>query len=272
MLIYLAAAYSRRLELRAYADQLRALGHEVTSSWLEEPPAGVTDDGVTITGPEEALAAIGDRDLHDIERCELFVAFSEPPGAWSRGTRHAELGAALAWGKRVWLVGEREHLFHWHRRVKVVPTWEAFKALMTETPRQRAARVRGAGWTLHPSIAQILDPYQERAREGVRDFDGLPAASFVALVAVMPEDRREMRFNGSPNTATYLDLCARFPGIEFFGRRSVPPSFEEIFVEGFYVPERDLSFGALKRLKALGPDEFGWEERRGERWIRLWWD
>ncbi len=35
MKIYLAARYSRRLELLTYREQLVGMGHEVTSSWLD---------------------------------------------------------------------------------------------------------------------------------------------------------------------------------------------------------------------------------------------
>lgn len=35
MLIYLAARYSRRLELCGYREQLRAAGHKVQAVWLD---------------------------------------------------------------------------------------------------------------------------------------------------------------------------------------------------------------------------------------------
>jgi hypothetical protein len=34
--------------------------------------------------------------------------------AYSKGGRHSEVGAAIALGKRVWLIGPREQVFHYH--------------------------------------------------------------------------------------------------------------------------------------------------------------
>ena len=38
-----------------------------------------------------------------------------------RGGRHVEFGLAIAWGKPVYLVGERENVFHWLPQVRVFP-------------------------------------------------------------------------------------------------------------------------------------------------------
>jgi len=43
----------------------------------------------------------------------VLLFFSEPPDSHSkRGGRHVEFGLALAWGKRLMIVGPRENVFH----------------------------------------------------------------------------------------------------------------------------------------------------------------
>jgi hypothetical protein len=59
---------------------------------------------------------------------EVVVAFTEGPGdveGRARGGRHVELGAALAAGKRVCVVGHRENVFCWLPIVEYFPTWSA---------------------------------------------------------------------------------------------------------------------------------------------------
>lgn len=127
--IYLAARYSRRLELCEYRTQLESLGHEVTSSWLngshQISDAGVPigehgeslvegDDGSTTDKAAELRAKFAENDFLDVDRSDLLIAFTEPPrsGA-SRGGRHVEFGIALGRGVPVWIVGHRENIFAW---------------------------------------------------------------------------------------------------------------------------------------------------------------
>jgi hypothetical protein len=123
--IYLSAAWTRRPELQRYAEELRAMGHEVTASWLSVAPDWTADDGHRMQAPPATRAALIARDLADVAGGAVFVAFAEPEGSpYVRGTRHGELGAALAWEKTVLLVGEREeNLLHWHERVRQFGTW-----------------------------------------------------------------------------------------------------------------------------------------------------
>lgn len=111
MHIYLMARYSRHLEMQAVAYALMDVGHQITSRW--------------IWGAHQASdAAIATRELGDFERqlahedwmdlkaAECCIGFSEPLRTPSRGGRHVELGLALAWGKRIIVVGGAEHVFH----------------------------------------------------------------------------------------------------------------------------------------------------------------
>lgn len=120
MKIYLAAAFSRRDELKAYRDKLVADGHTVTSSWLD---CEWGSQGYASTHcPPDQRAAWVQRDLGDIDSCDTVISFTEPVGSTGgrRGGRHVEFGYALALGKRLILVGEPENLFHHHPSVIAV--------------------------------------------------------------------------------------------------------------------------------------------------------
>ena len=108
------------------------MGHEVTSTWHDDTADGDRDDGHRLSATPEAKAVIIARDMHDILRCETFIAFTEPEGSsYTRGTRHAETGYALGWEKRLYLVGEREGmLFHWLPRTQQFATWEECAAFL----------------------------------------------------------------------------------------------------------------------------------------------
>lgn len=155
MKIYLAARYSRRLELCGYRDQLRAIGHTVEAVWLNGEHQ-ISDTGTPIGEHGEALVeAMGiagreafygnaDKraaelrrkfahdDYDDVRGCDLCISFTEPPRSDGRGRggRHVEFGIALALGKLVWIVGPRENIFHWLPRVSHFEIWpDALAAL-----------------------------------------------------------------------------------------------------------------------------------------------
>jgi hypothetical protein len=98
--------------MRAYANRLTDLGHEVTSTWLWRSGENVED----LESPEAATVAI--EDLADVLRADACINFSEPsPRKYpttNRGARHSEVGAAVAAGNIVIVIGEREQVFHAH--------------------------------------------------------------------------------------------------------------------------------------------------------------
>lgn len=106
---YLAGRFSRRGEFASYAEELRALGHTVTSSWLTGEDSEIDADWRA----HPHLAATWARtDLADIERAERLVLFTEQEPT-PRGGRHVEFGYGLgAWGPLHLLVGEPENIFH----------------------------------------------------------------------------------------------------------------------------------------------------------------
>lgn len=142
MKIYLAAAYARQNEMQGVRDVLEALGHEVTSTWIDrttEPPGGIGAAELIIV-PETA-AEYARTDLADIDRTEVVVSFT---GEGTRGGRHTDYGYALGRGKYLIGVGPREHIFHalaneWYR------DWTALMlATSSSQPRSRLFRDEAA--------------------------------------------------------------------------------------------------------------------------------
>jgi hypothetical protein len=113
MTFYLSAAFGRQNELRGYRKRLRAVGHDVASAWLDEVE---TDE----TAEDAYRARCAEQDARDIERADVFVAFTD--GGPARGGRHVELGIAIAQARDYGLidiivVGPHEHAFHAHPTV-----------------------------------------------------------------------------------------------------------------------------------------------------------
>lgn len=112
MLIYLAAQSRRRLELCGYQADLETLGHIITSRWLRDTHE-VEENGSTPLVHKT-----------DVARAQLVIAFTEPPRSpASKGGRHFEAGMAYAWGKMLWVVGPREHVFYHLNEVRQFDTW-----------------------------------------------------------------------------------------------------------------------------------------------------
>jgi nucleoside 2-deoxyribosyltransferase len=142
--VYLAARYSRRLELCQYRSQLQAIGYEVTNRWLNGAHQ-VYLDGEPLGPEQEALIESGKaspeirgrfaaEDWADVTGADIVISFTEPPRSKaSRGGRHVELGAALALQKLVIVVGWRENVFCCLPQVIFHETWPAaFSALVKD--------------------------------------------------------------------------------------------------------------------------------------------
>lgn len=155
--IYLAARYSRREELCAYREQISALGHSVTSRWLNgshqisDAGTPIGDRGETLVegdaggASEEAerlRAMFATEDVSDVVSADVVISFTEPPrSSASRGGRHVEHGIALALRKMLIVVGYRENIFHWLPQVQFFETWdEALIYLTDQTNRHNAFR------------------------------------------------------------------------------------------------------------------------------------
>lgn len=110
MKIYLAARYSRRDSMRLLRDELVRMGHTVTSRWLETEWANRPDQ--SSAAPPEYREKYAEIDMEDVKAADCVINFTEAPGDSSLGGRHVEFGLAVAWGKRLVVVGHRENLFH----------------------------------------------------------------------------------------------------------------------------------------------------------------
>lgn len=120
--VYLAARYARRAELRAYAKELEAAGAAITCRWLFAEASSLLDKQLA---PEKRGGQVAAIDFEDVQRADICLAFTESgDGPVGRGGRHTELGIALALGRRVVVIGPREHVFHCLPQIEHYENWE----------------------------------------------------------------------------------------------------------------------------------------------------
>jgi hypothetical protein len=140
MKVYLAARYSRRLELCEYRTQLGQMGIEVTSRWLNGKHQ-IDDQGVPIgddgekwvedegsgTAPARLRTHFAQEDVADVLAADGLIAFTEVPRtSTSRGGRHVEFGIAIGTGKWIVVIGPRENVFTWLPQVEQHESWQDF--------------------------------------------------------------------------------------------------------------------------------------------------
>lgn len=132
--IYLAARYSRRLELCGYRDQLIQNGFPVNSRWLNGAhqianglPLGASGESAVENGSDHDLCRqFAEEDMSDVLSAETLISFTEPPDSDARrGGRHVEYGIAVACRKRTIVIGYRENVFHFLPTVEFYPTFSA---------------------------------------------------------------------------------------------------------------------------------------------------
>ena len=128
MKIYVAASFPRREEARKLGIMLEDAGHEITSGWMMLINKSYFGDDWA--GEVEAT-----RDLQDVRDCEVLVSFIGDE--LTHGGRHTELGIALALGRRIILIGEKEQVFHYHPAVEVIAGWEFVEELLVCKKMQR---------------------------------------------------------------------------------------------------------------------------------------
>jgi nucleoside 2-deoxyribosyltransferase len=127
MKIYLAGPFTDRDKLQDVADQLKGLGHEITSSWLygsEQIPESMTDnvkDYVTgKTHHDESWSVFGKiatNDIEDVREADTLVKFHTDDLEYRSGGKFVEMGVALGLGKGVIIVGAPEQVFDWYPTV-----------------------------------------------------------------------------------------------------------------------------------------------------------
>ena len=120
MKVYLAARYSRKDEMREYADRLHRADHHVTSRWVE-----VKHNVEDIDRDHELASRYASEDSEDLTAADAVVVFTEHPRKeLTRGGRHVEFGMALALQKRLFVVGPPENVFYALPQVEVYCTWD----------------------------------------------------------------------------------------------------------------------------------------------------
>jgi hypothetical protein len=125
MKIYLASRYSRREELCGYRSELEAMGHEVTSRWLNGNHQ-IDDAGLSLEAAAAERTRFAQEDWDDLMAADCCISFTEAPrSSNSRGGRHVEFGAAMAAGKVCVVIGPRENVFHCLPDVWWYPEWAA---------------------------------------------------------------------------------------------------------------------------------------------------
>src|SRR5271170_398584 len=117
MKVYLAGMFSTIATRKAQAAELRALGIEVTSRWIDETvPHNVSMKDV----PDEYHRETSQADIQDILNADAFIMFvpsameliEAPVLNSSRGGRHFEMGFAYALNKPIFVCGPKENVFH----------------------------------------------------------------------------------------------------------------------------------------------------------------
>lgn len=135
MRVYLAARYSRHDEMRGVRDVLATLGHVVTSRWIDCHTDVMGDHSASFTPevlnerPQDCMR-IARHDLDDVLAADAVISFTS--GGGGKGGRHVEFGYGLARGKRMIVVGPREHVFHTLSQVEWYPDWPRLVMKLTQ--------------------------------------------------------------------------------------------------------------------------------------------
>jgi hypothetical protein len=131
MKVYLAAPYATKELMQERAEELRHLGIEVTSSWIDEPHKPSTQMH-ELTHEEHQQYAL--RDVEDVIAADVLVFHVDPTGKIVRAGRHVEFGMAvlinqLIRGMPILVVGDaHENIFHHLPYVTHYATWEDLKS------------------------------------------------------------------------------------------------------------------------------------------------
>lgn len=127
MRVYIASAFSTIKEVRKQRDELKAIGIDCTSTWADEtadPNIQMTDKSLT----DSFLLYTAITDIKDIDRSDAIVLITqEPTKPFVRGGRMHEFGYAMGRGKKLFVCGPRENIFHYLPTVTVCADFEETK-------------------------------------------------------------------------------------------------------------------------------------------------
>lgn len=130
---YLAARFSRHDEMRGVRDVLSALGHTVTSRWIDLHGGDQLESAAAeaLNTDPGSVAQFGEHDLYDIGNADVLLSFTSADGG-GKGGRHVEHGYALGLGKPVVVIGPRENIFHTLPYIGWHPDWPRFVMALSE--------------------------------------------------------------------------------------------------------------------------------------------
>jgi hypothetical protein len=106
---------------REWKHTLAMFNHKVVARWIDEDGFG---SGPPYDDVERAKNA--QHDEQDIRQCDALILRAEPDLKRVAGGKHVETGMALILKKQVYVIGQRENIFHWHPLVEVFPSFEEF--------------------------------------------------------------------------------------------------------------------------------------------------
>jgi nucleoside 2-deoxyribosyltransferase len=118
MKFYLAASFTKKASMRAAKNVLEALGHEVTSRWIEGQE--------TIPVPDNQTACIESaiRDMHDINEADTVLVFSDKPS--TTGGYFWEIGYAYGIRKKIVVIGPIRNIFMYLPNIMHFEDWNIF--------------------------------------------------------------------------------------------------------------------------------------------------
>ncbi len=129
MQLYLAAAWSRKKEVRAVADELNTIpGLYVHSRWLLDPDEAYGKSRGPV--PPEERAAV---DVQDVRDADILVRFTDDmtkefvSTRLITGARMFEMGLAYAIGKKIVVVGGIQPIFDYLPEIVHVPNVDELK-------------------------------------------------------------------------------------------------------------------------------------------------
>jgi hypothetical protein len=119
------AAHSRNYAV-VVKSELERRGHRCTSRWIVDDTKFGT--GEYSDAERQRLALLDEEDVRGAT--DGLILLAEAKGQLVPGGKHVETGMALALGRRVYVIGERENMFHWHPMVRVFSEIDRFWAFL----------------------------------------------------------------------------------------------------------------------------------------------
>ncbi len=132
MNVYLAAAWSRRREIKLIADQLDTIpGIRVRAHWLNESPKSKPRD------PFKFCQQRAQIDVRDVRNADILIRFTDDlqrkfvPARLATGARMFEMGYAYALGKKIVVVGGHQPIFDYLPGIIHINDLETLKSFLS---------------------------------------------------------------------------------------------------------------------------------------------